>query len=199
VVEQVVAGTAEHQTYGGQPVISGPSSAQGFGLADLLAMRRREAERFLARGGIMALLAHPDVAHPGLGWRRYDWLPAPEGFRWQERLRPGFGSLGVLLEDAGHPFAPYLEAFGDHLSYRAEVDEEAPGFGGYGRVFARSPGGAAVAVELAVGAGRLVLLPALTHFEQERPAIAETLFACFDRFREQGEPLAPDWIRKEVP
>ncbi len=197
-VEEVVAATAEHKTYGGQPVISGPSSAEGFGLRELLNMRRREAERFLARGGLMALLAHPDVAHPSLHWRRYAWLPAPAGFRWEEHLRPGFGSLGISLEDASHPFAPYLEAFAPLLSYRATVDEEAPGFEGYGRVFARSPGGAAVGGELAVGAGRVVLLPPLVRFEQERPAIAQTLFECFERCREQGEPQPPDWIRKEV-
>lgn len=202
VVEEVVAGEGEHKTYVGQPVVNGPTSAEAFGLADLLAMRRREAERFLARGGVLVCFAHPDVAHPRLEglpqWRRYAWLPAPEGFRYQEHLLPGFGSLGVSLEDEGHPFAAYIEAFGPRLAYRAHAAEEAPAFAEYARVFARSPGGVAVGVELTVGEGRVVLLPPLARFQAERVALAETLFECLERWQSRLEPETPGWMRKEV-
>ncbi len=201
VVEEAAAGLGQHKTYDGQPVLSGPTSADGFGLADLLAMRRRETERFLARGGVLVCIAYPDVAHSGLGrteWRRYAWLPAPEGFRYQEHLLPGFGKQGVILEDASHPFAPYIQAFAPRLAYRAYVDEDAPGFVDRARVFARSAGGLAIGVELAVGPGRVILLPPLTSFEQERAAMAEALFECLERWRNRLSPDMPDWMRKEV-
>ncbi len=201
-VEEVVAGSCPHKTYACQPVVNGPSSAEGFGLADLLAMRRREAERFLDSGGVLAALAHPDVPHSRIeglpGWSRCAWLPPPEGFRYQEHLLPGFGNQGVALEDGAHPFAPYVEAFGPRLVYRAYADEGAPGFQDYARVFARSPGGAAVGVELTVGEGWLVLLPPLARFEEERPELAETLFQCFERWRDRLRPETPQWVRKEV-
>ena len=202
VVDEAAAGSNEHRTYAGQPVVDGPTTVDAFGLADLLAMRRREAERFLARGGVMACFAHPDVSHPRLqsqpGWKRYSWLPAPEEFRFEEHLLPGFGKLGVTVADSGHAFAPYVEGFGPRLAYRAEVDERAPGFESYGRVFSRSLGGAAVGVELRVGPGRIVLLPPLSRFEEERPAVATVLFECFERCRGEGEPQTPEWMRKDL-
>jgi len=202
VVEEVVAGAAEHRTYAGQPVANGPTSAPTFGLGDLLAMRRREAERFLARGGVLVAFAWPDVSHPNIQglpeWRRFSWLPAPEGFRYQEHLLPGFGNQGVLPEDGSHPFAPYVEAFGPRLAYRAYVDEQAPGFPDYARIFARSPGGAAVGVELALGEGRVILLPPLARFEQERTELAQTLFECLERWQDRLSPPTPEWMRKEL-
>ena len=202
VVQEAAAAAGQHRTYDGQPVLPGPTSAQGFGLRELLEMRRREARLFLDGGGVIALLAHPDVPHPDLvawpGWRRYGWLPAPEGLRYEEHLLPAFGNQGVILAEAAHPFAPWVEEFGPQLSYRVHVDESAPGFDSYGRVFARSPGGAAAGVALAVAAGAVVLLPLLVRFEQERQAMAETLFRCFQRWQELAAAPAPDWMRKEV-
>jgi len=185
-VEEVAAGSEQHSTYSGQPVVNRLTSAVAFGLADLLTMRRREAERFLARGGILVAFAHLDVPHPRIGgspgWRRYAWLPAPEGFRYQEHLLPGFGQVTTTDEDAAYAFAPYLEAFALRLAYRTHFDEEAPGFRDYARVFARSPGGLAVAVEIAVAGGRVILLPPLARIEQEeRAVLAGTLLACLDR------------------
>ncbi len=202
VVEDVVAGSGQHRTYGGQVVVNGATSSQAFGLADLLAMRRRETERFLARGGLLVALAWPDVPHSGIEglpeWRRYSWLPAPQGFRYQDHLLPGFGSQGVLLEDASHPFAPVVEAFGPRLAYRASVDEAAPGFPDYARVFARSPGGAAVGVELSLGQGWVILLPPLARFEMERTELAQTLSECLERWPDRLSPETPEWMRKEM-
>jgi hypothetical protein len=185
VVEEVVSGEGDYRTFAGQPITAGPSTAQAFGLEELLAMRRREIEWFLARGGSVACLAHPDVAHPGIalqcGWRRYAWLPAPAEFRYDEHLLPGFGTPGAELTDADYPFAPYISELSDRLAYRATVDEQAPNFGEYGHVFARSHGGAAIGVGLAVGRGRIVLLPPLIDPASDRHLIAQTLHACFER------------------
>ena len=134
VVEEVAAGSAQHKTYADQPVADAPTSLEAFGLADLLATRRREAERFLASSGVVCF-AHLDAPHPCLQtqprWRRYSWLPSPPGFLFEAHLLPSFGKPGwVNLEDAVHPFAPYIETLASRLAYRAYIDEEAPGFEG---------------------------------------------------------------------
>ena len=202
VVEEVAAGSVEGRTYGGQPVVNGPTTARAFGLAELLAMRRRETERFLARSGVLVAFAWPDVPHQDIQglpeWRRYSWLRSPQGFRYQEHILPGFGSQGVLPEDGPHPFSPYVETFGPRLAYRAYVDEEAPGFADYARVFARSPGGAGVGVEFTLGEGRIILLPPLARFEAERTELAQTLFECLERWQDRLSPQTPEWMRKEV-
>ncbi len=190
-VEEVVSGEAEHRNFAGHPVTNGPSTAHAFSLQQLLEMRRRESEWFLARGGVIACLAHPDVAHPGVaesyGWRRYAWLPAPPGFRYQEHLLPGFGNPGAELTDQDHPFAPYITELSSRLAYRTTLDEAAPNFSDYARVFARSRGGGAVAVELTVDRGRIVLLPPPLNPESDRALIAQTLHGCFERWSIAGD------------
>jgi hypothetical protein len=184
-VEEVISAAAEHRNFAGHPVTNGPSTAQAFSLQQLLEMRRRETEWFLARGGVVACFAHPDVAHPGVaglcGWRRYAWLPAPRGFRYEEHLLPGFGIPGAELTAPDHPFAPYVTDLSTRYAYRATIDETAPNFGEYGHIFARSHGRAAIAVELAVDRGRVTLLPPLLDPESDRTLIAQTLHACFER------------------
>lgn len=203
-VEQVVGGSLEHATRDGQVVVNGPSGPKSFSLAELLRLRRLEAERLLARGGIVVCFTYPDVAHEGIeglgGWRRYDWLPAPEGFAYPEQLLAGYGKLGVDVEDAGHSFAPYVEEFGARLAFRAYVSEEGAGFSEFGRVFARSPGGAPVGIELMVGRGRVVLLPPLGQmdYSRDRVPLANTLHDCLDRMQGEETERSSQWTRKEA-
>ena len=188
-VEQVVAGEGEHRNFAGQPVHNGPSTAAAFSLADLLQMRRRETEWFLARGGIAVCFAHPDVAHPGVAgaadWRRYSWLPAPDGFGYEEHLFPGFGTPGAEVSGPDHPFAPLISGFAARLAYRTTVDESAPGFSNYARVFTRSRGGAGIAAELTVDRGRIIILPPFVDPQSDRGNVAQALFDCFERFEGQ--------------
>lgn len=189
VVEEVVAGVGEHRNFGGQILHNGPSTAGAFSLSDLLAMRRREAEWFVSRGGSVVCFAHADVAHPGVaggGWRRYSWLPAPPGFRYAEYLLPGFGTLGAEVSDEDHPFAPFISEFAPRLAYRATLDESAPDFSDYAFVFARSRGGAAIAAELAVDSGRIIMLPPLSDPQSDRSKVAQTLSECFQSLPERG-------------
>lgn len=188
-VEEVVSGEIEHRNFAGQPVHNAPSTAGAFSLQDLLQMRRRESEWFFGGGGTLVCFAYPDVVHPGVeghcDWRRYSWLPVPPGFRYEEHLLPGFGAPGADLSSEDHPFAPYIRELAPRLAYRATIDEHAPGFDDYGRVFARTRAGAAVAAELMLGKGRLILLPALADPAKERPAVAQTLLDCLNAASER--------------
>jgi hypothetical protein len=187
VIEEVVAGEREHRDFAGHPVHNAPSTAAAFSLQQLLQMRRREAEWFFDRGGVLVCFAHPDVAHPGIagvcGWRRYSWLPVPPGFSYEQHLLPGFGTPGADVSDEEHAFAQFVTDFAPRLAYRATIDETAPDFSDYGRVFARrTTGGAAIATELTVGSGRIVLLPPILKPETDRPAVAQALFTSLERF-----------------
>jgi len=187
VVEEVVGGGGEHRDFAGHLVHNGSSTAFAFSLQQLLQMRRRESDWFFARGGVAVCFAHPDVVHPGVeglcGWRRYSWLPAPPGFHYEEHLLPGFGTPGAEVSDADHPFAPCIAELAPRVAYRATIDETAPNFSDYARVFARrSSGGAAIAAELVLGSGRLVLLPPLLKPEADRASVAQALFTCLERF-----------------
>src|SRR3972149_3849284 len=72
-IEQVTAGSTDPRRYGGRAVVNGPAGPAAFSLAELLRLRRLEAERLLARGGVIACFAYPDVSHEGIrelpGWR----------------------------------------------------------------------------------------------------------------------------------
>jgi hypothetical protein len=185
VVEEIAAGAGSHRNYAGQPVRPGDSTPGAFSLKDLLDMRRREADWFFSRGGIAVCVAHPDVAHPGAAescdWRRYAWLPAPPGFRYDQHLLPGFGTPGAEVSDESRPFAPFVSEFASRLGYRATIDESAPAFSEYGRVFGRGASGNAIAAELAIGSGHMVLLPPLVDPQKNRGEMAQALAACFER------------------
>lgn len=194
VVAEVATGSAEHKTYTGLPIANGESTTAAMGLADVLAMRRREAEWCLKKGGTLCVLAHPDVAvkrvRGASDWRRYSWLPAPEGFSYAEDLHASFGKAGAqAVED--HAFALYIERFGRNAGYRVRLDEDADGFDDYTTVFARSEGGAAIGAELRVLRGSVVLLPPLIRIESDRSPLAETLLGCFERAAGEAESQRP--------
>ena len=203
-VAQVVAGSTEHKTHGGLAIVNGPATATAFSLAELLRLRCLEAERLLARAGVIVCFAHPDVPHEGIAglpsWRRYDWLPAPEGFAYAEAMLAGYGKLGVELTDAEHAFVPYVEEFAVRLAFRAYLSEAGQGPPPQARVFARSPGGAAVGFELAVGPGRVVLLPPIGNldYSRDRAPLAGVLHQCLERMTAGRADSESHWLRKEA-
>lgn len=199
VVQEIVEASVEHTTFDGQLVANGPASARAFSLADLLSMRAREASQFAARGGVFLCITYPDAAHEGISgiarWRRYQWLPEPEGIHYDTDLLPGFGKAPVEVCDPDHPFAPYIAAYGDRMAYRVHVAGQQPAW----HAFGTSTGGVTVAFDTVVGCGRFVFVPPLRDPERDRTDIAGTLFECFDRLEAEGRPPTPEQDRKEAP
>lgn len=183
-VDDVIHGSGVQTTYGGQAIVNGDASAHAFSLRELLAMRRREADWVLAHGGLVVCLAYPEVAHDVEGgrWPSYSWLPEPEDFSYGGGLLAGFGRPGAVLVDPDHAFAPYITALAPRLAYRVYVNEDGPGLEGRATVFARSAGGVAVAFEIPVGEGRLVVLPPLVKRESDRQVTTTALVECLERW-----------------
>lgn len=203
LIEQLVDSTAEHATHFDQPVANAATSPVAVGLADLLRRRQEETARFLARGGLVVCLAYPDVMHMRVvgftGCDRYFWLPAPPGMQYREpHLLPAEGTE-AFPTDLDHPFAPYIQAYRRNLAYRAHISEAVAGFSGFGKVFARSAGGAAVGVELLAGGGRVVFIPPLRRVRSgdERYAFSNLLQEGIRRTLGRAvEGPAPSWIEE---
>ena len=163
LIEDVVSGGEAHTTGSRQPVANAPTTPDAVGLADLLRDRQEETARLLARGGLVVCFAYPNVVHQRVagftGCDRYFWLPAPPGLQYREPfLRRGEGAT-IIPTEHDHPFGPFVHQYRTQLAYHAYFADDAPGFAGAARVFARSAGGAAVAVELLLAQGRAVFLP----------------------------------------
>jgi hypothetical protein len=198
-VEDVAHGEGSYETYDDLPVAEGFTNADAVGVVDILRRRRDETERFLARGGLVVCFAYPDVAHPRVtgftGFHRYHWLPAPQDCNYgPDYLKPASGRA-VKVTDWEHPFANFLDNTTAFL-YRASIPEGAAGFPG-AKVIARSPGGVAVAVDMPLAGGRLILIPALAVnlTSQQRSQIAANLSAAIRNTlltAAEGEP--PEWI-----
>jgi hypothetical protein len=198
-VEDVARGEGDYKTYDDLPVAEGFTNADAVGVVDILRRRRDETERFLARGGLVVCFAYPDVAHPRVtgftGFHRYHWLPAPQDCNYgPDYLKPANGRA-VKVTDWKHPFANFLDNTTAFL-YHASIPEGAAGFPG-AKVIARSPGGVAVAVDMPLAGGRLILIPALAIniTQQQRSQIAASLSAAIRNTlltAAEGEP--PEWI-----
>lgn len=200
VIEDVLTRSEDHQTFAGDPVLNEPSGPFVTGLADHLQRRRDEAERLLAAGKLLIVFARPNTPHSHIlgfpGYDRYSWLPAPAGVIYRPpQLNPADGR-NVSLVDPTHPLAEIIERFGNWFTYRATFAESLPAFPEQGRVIMRSPGGAAVGVELRVGPGTIVLLPALEDVASGDPRfeLATMLVNAVQRwYGGETEADAPPW------
>ena len=160
LIEDIAGGSDEHRTASGDLVVNAPAGPGTVTLPALLRDRRNETARLLAHGGVVVCFAYPNIVHERVaefaGCDRYCWLPAPDGLRYVEPfLRRG---AGTALQPAtgSHPFVPFLTDLRDRLAYRAYFDDALISGD---QVLARSAGGAAIAVDLPVGGGRVVFLP----------------------------------------
>lgn len=202
LIEEVISGNGEHTTRSDERVVNAPTEPDTVGLADVLQARRDETARLLARGGLVVCVACPNVLHRRVagftGCDRYFWLPAPPGLRYAEpTLRRGFGTE-IIPTEHDHPFGPFVNHCRGKLAYHAYFADDAPGFAGAARVFARSAGGAAVGVELTLEHGRAVFLPA-----PARPPAGDQRYAFSNALQQSiqrmlrlavtGSP--PSWLR----
>ncbi|MEX2238309.1 MAG: hypothetical protein WEB00_12325 [Dehalococcoidia bacterium] len=194
-IEEIAGGGADFRTGDNQVVANLSSSPLVVGLDSLLQSRRQQTELLLRRGGTIVVAAAPDVAHSDVvglpGYRRYSWLPAPEGREWRDVLSPAFGK-GCRVADASHAFGAYAEYAGKRCAYRAFFVEGS----GDMSVFARSEGGAAIGVELSVGNGRVVFVPAPREISAgaARAELATVIHDCLSRLSDlRSEEEEPGW------
>jgi hypothetical protein len=162
-IAEAAEARGEHLTHSELPVVDGETTDGTAGLGELLRRRRDEFARALDRGAIIVVLTHPQASYAGVsgftGCDRYFWLPAPAGMGWDSSLLRGGEGTTAVIADHAHAFTPVIDSLRPDLLYRAYFDDRAHGFAAASQVFARSPGGAPIGVEFAVGAGSVVFLP----------------------------------------
>jgi hypothetical protein len=199
-IEDIARGQGDYQTYDDIPVADGPTSSETVGLADILRRRRDETEKLLARGGIVVVFGYPDVPHPKVagftGCHRYYWLPAPAGTDYGADYVKAASGRHVKVVDFEHPFANFLDSRRDDVLYRASFAEGAPGFPG-ARVVGRSAGNTAIAIDIPVGGGRVIFVPALPPRVggAERSTAATAIVAAIrNTLLTSAEGSAPEWV-----
>lgn len=201
VTADLLAGTREFEAQDGRPVLNVPTSASVVSAADQLRRRADETQRLLAAGGTVVVLARPNATQPGLvgfeGCDRYSWLPAPAGISWgPPYLRAAEGkTIRIVADD--HPFAPVLRDYRQRMNYRAVFDEAQAVLRSGTRVIAQGGVGAPVAVEFAVGGGRVVFLPILPDDGGSiRAEIATRIITALEQMRPTAAAEnAPHWER----
>lgn len=203
-VEAIAAGSPDYKASDGRPIRNAGTTSSAYGLAELLEQRRYELRGLVERGGVIVVLAHQNIAHPSVaglpGFERYSLLPAPPDgeppFRWP-RLRPADGS-GIVPVNDRHPLAGYLDAVATRLRYRAVFDPAAPGMPPGLEILARSPGGAAVAAELPVANGRILLLPTVDGLTAgTRQTFTNAMLELLQRLHDGESGAAPpNWISR---
>ena len=202
-IEAIAAGSGGYKASDGRPVRNAGTTPSAYGLAELLEQRRFELRALVERGGAILAFAHQNLPHPSVaglpGFERYALLPAPEGaehpFRWP-KLRPADG-MHVQPADERHPAAGFLDALAGRIRYRAVLDPDAPGAPPM-TILARSAGGAAVAAELRVAAGRLLLLPTVDGLTPAtRQTFTNAILELLQRLHDgEGGGDPPNWIAR---
>jgi hypothetical protein len=162
LIEGVIDGSVAAVTFAGVPVRNEVATPTSASLAEVLLRRRDETARLLANGGVIVCFAQPPSAHDAVVGADpldgYYWLPSEaSAARRPPALVPGDGTQAHVV-DYQHPLASFVLGQLANVQYRAHFDEK---FAPDAHVFARSHGGAAVGIDIATGAGRVVMLPAL--------------------------------------
>lgn len=189
-----------------------PEKDRGFGrtLSAWMTKRRQETDDLLRRrGGVVVVRLHPrgdplEVGSPGSPPERIDratWLPHVTLVDKQHQLTfPSNGRFvprrgrDVRVESSGSPFEEYLRAFADRLAYDAVYqDLLSTPLERFATVLARNQVGDAVALEIAVDEGRLVLLPTVEGVSPSREA--DVLLDAVRRAAARPPFVAaPDWL-----
>jgi hypothetical protein len=200
IIEDVLNRREEYLTRADEPVLNRPTNPLAVGLGDMIKRRRAEAAALLANGGTIIVFARPEVVHEGVagfpGCDRYAWLPAPAGVSYDSPFLLRADGNEIEIVDHGHPLAGFVETYRRWIAYRVRFDETQRGFSSYGEVFVRSRGGAAIGIDLKVGDGRVVFLPAFSSiaYGDQRFEMATALMeAVRRRTGERAESVGPSW------
>lgn len=189
-----------------------PERDRGFGrtLSAWMSKRREEAGDLLRRrGGVLVVRMHPrgdalEVGAPGTPAERidrYTWLPHVTLVDRQHQLVfPSNGRFvarrgqDAIVEPSGSPFEEYLRAFEERISYTAVYqDLLSTPLDRFATVLARSRVGDAIALEIPVDEGRLVLLPPIEGVSPTREA--DLLLESARRAAARPPFVAqPDWL-----
>lgn len=193
LIEGAAAASVEAETFAGKRVRNEPERADDIALAEVLLRRSDEITHLLAHDGLVLFFAAPAIAHNGVagaaGLDNYYWLRA--ACPWLlDNMRPADGTR-IDVTDYEHPLAAFAYGERANVAYRAYFEA-----GDAVRVFARSAGGQAVAVEPRLPHGRVIALPALTMAAgASRYALSDALQAGVRRalgVMAEGRP--PAWI-----
>lgn len=195
----VLEARAAHGTHSELPIANGASTATHTGLADALRRRQNEVVRALERGALIVVFAYPQATITEVstfsGLDRYFFLPAPPGLGWDSRLIQGGEGDTVAVTDHSHPFAKVIDVLRQDVRYRAHFDDRTPGFAGNARILARSAGGAPIAAEFTVGAGRVVFLPSPREVGGDISApLALAILEASDAMLGRAQGAPPAWL-----
>jgi len=197
LIDGVLDGSAEAETFGGARVRARDAGHGDEPLSTILLRRRGEAAMLLDNGGAIVCFASPPAAHAVPGAGEIDdafWLPddAARACR-APALVPADGRK-VYAADGRHPLATFVSSQAANIAYRARFD--VAHIAGAG-VVARSEGGAAVGIELPRERGRIALLPALagTPGGDARYTMSDAFQAGIRRLLgAMAEGREPSWI-----
>lgn len=192
LIEGIADGSLEPKTFADRPVRLSTRGPHESSLADVLRIRRDETTRLLDNGGVVVVFAYPPEDHlvDGDALDDYYWLDAAP------KCIAGSGTQ-LHVVDFQHPLAPFVVAQSTNIAYRAHIDERSLPHGA--AVFARSYGGAALAVEMPRENGRVVVIPALRAVPagDARYAMSESLQAGIRRMLGvMAEGREPYWVPK---
>ncbi len=197
LIEEVVAGSEEHRAFNGDRVRNEAAGSDQASLGELLERRRNEVAMLLASGGAVVCFARPARTHEGVGGAGrlddYYWLPdSAAAACLAPALQPADGT-DVYVVDYEHPLASFIAGQAANMAYRARFDLSVIA---EAHLIASSRGGAAVAIELPVESGRVVMLPALAAVPsgEARYTMSDALQAGIRRLLGvTGEGREPAW------
>ncbi|MDE3094634.1 MAG: hypothetical protein KGK07_01365 [Chloroflexota bacterium] len=197
LIEALIDGSTEAETYGGSRVRNVAVPPAEVPLASVLLRRRAETEALLAHGGAVICFATPATIHERIDGAAalddYYWLPDDLVRFVTACMTPADGAR-VRITDYEHPLAAFVEGQLAEVTYRACFDGAAAR-DARARVFAESAGGVPVAVELPARSGRVIFLPAIREPGGDlRYAMSDALQAGIRRvLGVMAEGRAPGW------
>jgi hypothetical protein len=197
LIEAVVAGSEDERAFNGDRVRNESAAPGQASLGELLERRRDEVALLLGNGGAVICFAWPATTHAavrGTGLLDdYYWMPDSVSSACRAPALEAADGTETYVIDYEHPLASFVAGQAANVAYRARFETALIR---NARVFAKSRRGAAVAVDLPLESGHLVMLPALAAVPSgdARYAMSDALQAGIRRLLGvTGEGREPAW------